>query len=312
MAADAALAGRAQRGDIAAMAMLFERHRARLYTLAMALLRDRDEAADAVQDTFVTALTHITTLRDVDAVRGWLSVILKNSCRMRLRSRRALSVGPAELTGMSSLDAGPQELLEKAATHEWIWAGISSLTDDDQLTLVLRHFSRCTSYHAIAEATGVPVGTVRSRLHRAHRRLAERLKQVDSGPLHEHRQLERERFAAWEHFYDIVLEAPEIITYERMFDPGVTVREMGVLSLGVDAWVSQERPAIELGVHAKVVGIAVAADLTVLDIDFANPPEAPDHCPAQATFVHRLQRRAYHRPRHLLPLEGAVSRAVRR
>jgi hypothetical protein len=41
-------------------------------------------------------------------------------------------------------------------------------------------------------------------------------------------------------------------------------------------------------VRAEIVGLAASRDLTVLEIDFTNPPWAPDHCPASSTFVHRL------------------------
>jgi hypothetical protein len=58
--------------------------------------------------------------------------------------------------------------------------------------------------------------------------------------------------------------------------------------VGIDTWSAHEREAIALGVRARVVGILVAADVTVLEIDFTNPPAAPYHCPPQATFVHRL------------------------
>jgi RNA polymerase sigma-70 factor (ECF subfamily) len=67
---------------------------------------------------------------------------------------------------------GPEEALEHHVMREWVWHALSSLTADEQLSVMLRHFTRCTSYAAIVRVTAVPVGTVRSRLSRASARLA--------------------------------------------------------------------------------------------------------------------------------------------
>jgi hypothetical protein len=56
----------------------------------------------------------------------------------------------------------------------------------------------------------------------------------------------------------------------------------------VKEWSAHEREAIEIGVRANIVGLVASRDFTVLDIDFANPAWAHDHCPPRSTFVHRL------------------------
>jgi RNA polymerase sigma-70 factor, ECF subfamily len=284
---DAALVVLAQRGDLAALATLFQRHRARLYAVAIGVLRDRDEAADAVQDTFITALTRISSVHDPTAIQGWLRAVMRNACRMRMRYRQPT---PMEyLPDVVDPDPDPAQLLENRYVRDWIWSCLASLNAEDRLTLLLRHFSRCASYQAIATVTAVPVGTVRSRLHRAHTRLADELRTATDA-LHDQRRLESERRAAWHDFYQVVLDAPEPRTYQRMFNADVHVRDSGGSWTGIEDWVAEERPAIELGVRAAVVGVTAAADVTVLEIDFTNPPEAPDHCPPRSTFVHRLDR----------------------
>jgi hypothetical protein len=57
---------------------------------------------------------------------------------------------------------------------------------------------------------------------------------------------------------------------------------------GIEAWAGEEREAISVGVRATIVDLLASRDITVLEIDFSNPPEWPDHCPPHATFVHRL------------------------
>lgn len=277
----------AQRGDLSSLATLFQRHRAGLYAAAVALLGDRDEAADMVQDTFVAALTHLGAVRNPAAVRGWLHTVLRNACRMRLRRvRPAVLEHAAELVDPSP---DPEQLIQDRWVRDRIWTALSTLSDEERITLVLRHFTRSGTYRDIAEVTGVPLGTVRSRLHRAHARLADALDTVRTDCGHDQRALEADRRAAWTDFYRSVHEQPEARIYRRMFAPDVTVRDIGGSWAGIDDWVAEERSAVELGVRATVIGVTACPELTVLEIDFTNPPEAPDHCPPRSTFVHRLR-----------------------
>ena len=183
------------------------------------------------------------------------------------------------------------------------------MSEEDRLTLLLRHFSRCTSYQSIAAVTGVPVGTVRSRLHRGHQRMAAAIQQMEEKVANDQHRLESERRADWENFYDLVLHRPEPATYQPLFTSQVHISECGATWSGIDNWVAAERPAIELGVRASVVGVTASADLTVLEIDFANPSEAPDHCPPHTTFVHRLDRgRTKHLAIHHLQRKPSATR----
>ena len=285
---DADLVTLAQCGDVSALATVFQRHRPMLYATAIGILADREEAADAVQDTFVTALTQITSVHDPAAIGG----------RLRGGGQRVPdAAAPTTPTPMEHLpdlvdpDLDPEQLVLGQATRDWIWSGLAALSADERLTLLLRHFSRCASYQAIAEVTAVPVGTVHgSGLHRAHTRLAHMLQQVAADAGHDQRRLEAQRLAAWQDFYDVVWQAPEPHTYRSMFQPDVQVRDDAGTWTGIEDWVAEERPAIELGVRAEVVGLTAVADLTLVEIDFTNPVEAPHHCPPRSTFVHRLRR----------------------
>jgi RNA polymerase sigma-70 factor (ECF subfamily) len=220
---DAELVALAQRGELTALATVFERHRPSLYAAAIGLLRDRDEAADAVQDTFVTALTKISSLQDPAAIRSWLRTVLQNACLMRLRQRRPVLMAevPDRVDGAVDLE----RFVEQRAARDVVWSGVDSLSEEERVTLVLRHFSRCASYQAIAEVTGVPVGTVRSRLHRAHQRLADELVTRECVPPHDQGHLECQRRAQWEVFYEGVLQAPEPRTYRPLFHDDVQVHE---------------------------------------------------------------------------------------
>src|SRR5689334_19014595 len=82
------LAASACGGDVESLAGILERYRSSLYAAAIGILKNREEALDAVQETSVIALVRIGSLRDPSVVGAWLHAILRNVCLMRLRSNR--------------------------------------------------------------------------------------------------------------------------------------------------------------------------------------------------------------------------------
>jgi RNA polymerase sigma-70 factor (ECF subfamily) len=282
---DRALAALALAGDVEALAGLFERYRPSLYAAAIRILRNRDDALDAVQETYLTALVRLDGLRDPAAVAGWLHTVLRNTCLLRLRHGRRET--PADDIEPPAAP-GPDEALDRHALRDWLWAALDRLSPEERLTLTLRHFARCHSYQAIAKVTGVPVGTVRSRLSRARSQLTTGLRDTLAASPLSHAALERTRRAQWEHFYAEVHRAPRPRTYRDTYTPDVQVTDNVGAWAGIEDWSAHEREAIQLGVRATIVGLVAGPDQTILEIDFANPDWANDHCPPRSTFVHRL------------------------
>lgn len=203
---DAALARRAQTGEVEAMAGLVERYRPSLYAVAIGLLHNREDALDAVQETFLIALVKLGLLRDPAAVGGWLHRVLRSTCLMRLRRRGRET--PADDVDVPVLMPTPEDVIDHLALRDWVWGAIGTLNPDDRVTLMLRYFSRCQSYQAIASVTGVPVGTVRSRLHRARSQLNSALASTAAGAALAHIDFEQSRRSEWEGFYAELHEAP--------------------------------------------------------------------------------------------------------
>jgi RNA polymerase sigma-70 factor (ECF subfamily) len=283
---DAALATRARAGEVEALAGLLERYRPSLYAVAISLLRSRDDALDAVQETFVVAVVKIGSLRDPNAVGGWLHRVVRNTCLMRLRhSDREI---PTDEIDVAGLVATPDDIIDQLALRDWVWAAINTLAPDDRVTVMLRYFSRCQSYQAIASVTGVPVGTVRSRLHRVRSQLGGALSNIARDAALAQVDLERSRRTEWEGFYAELHQAPVPHTYRDMYTPDVKVTDQVGRWQGVEEWSAHEREAIDIGVRANIVGLVTSRDITVLDIDFTNPTWADDHCPPRSTFVHHL------------------------
>ena len=75
-------------GDQRALGDIYERYGDRVYDLCFAMLRSGDDAADAYQDTFLTAANKLDQLRDTERLRSWLYSVARNQCRARLRARK--------------------------------------------------------------------------------------------------------------------------------------------------------------------------------------------------------------------------------
>jgi RNA polymerase sigma-70 factor (ECF subfamily) len=189
---------------------------------------------------------------------------------------------------LPAVASSPEETLEHHALREWLWTALIGLSSDDRLAVMLRYFTRCTSYRAIAAVCDVPVGTVRSRLNRARSHLAGALRRTLEASDLSHAEMERTRREEWEQFYAELHQAPVPRTYRDAYAPDVDVTDGIGRWRGLGLWCAHERDAIRLGVRATNVGLVASPDITILEVDFTNPIGAADHCPPRSTFVHRL------------------------
>ncbi|HYG67083.1 MAG TPA: sigma-70 family RNA polymerase sigma factor [Anaeromyxobacteraceae bacterium] len=173
-------AERAKDGSTAAFRELVDRTHATVFRLAAALTGDRDEAADVTQETYVRAWERIGELRDPAAASGWLFRIARNVARDRRGSwwsRIRAPLDPAAEERAAAAITAPataQERLEAAETAGAVQRALRKLPEKHRVVLQLREIEGMTE-EEIAEALGVPVGTVESRLHRARAGLARRL-----------------------------------------------------------------------------------------------------------------------------------------
>jgi RNA polymerase sigma-70 factor, ECF subfamily len=135
----------------------------RSYRLAGLILGDAGEAEDAVQDALLRAWRSVAGLRDADGFSAWFDRILVNGCRDRLRRRKTIHFIPLDTT----IDPATEvDQLRELAEHDALVAGLRMLDPDERVVVVL-HYWADLSVQDIADRTGSPVGTVKSRLHRA-------------------------------------------------------------------------------------------------------------------------------------------------
>ena len=150
---DAALAVAAAAGDRAAFAAIYDRYASRLYDFCIGMLRDRDAAADCVQDVFVTAASRLDQLREPDRLRSWLYAVARNEALARIRARRREQPSD-ELPEIVSGEPDLATLAARSELAKLIGDACGGLTDRDQLVLELS-YRQGLSGPELAEALGV-------------------------------------------------------------------------------------------------------------------------------------------------------------
>jgi RNA polymerase sigma-70 factor (ECF subfamily) len=157
------LVRRAQEGDHEAFAVLAGAAGVRLDAAARLILRDPELARDAVQDALIRAWRDLRRLRDPERIDGWLYRLTVNACLdiARRRRRRPVEVELIDLEASSVPDSAgafaDRQLLDEAL------AGL----DPDKRAVVVMHYYLGMPLPDVAASLGVPVGTVKSRLHRS-------------------------------------------------------------------------------------------------------------------------------------------------
>jgi RNA polymerase sigma-70 factor (ECF subfamily) len=146
------------------------------YNLARWLMRNEDAAADAVQDACVRALRFFGGFRGGNG-RVWLLAIVRNTCYSRLQQyggREQETEFDDEIHSHETESANPEALLEKSRNNEMLRHALEELPQALREIVVMRELEGM-SYKDIAEVSGVPLGTVMSRLARGRKRLQQLL-----------------------------------------------------------------------------------------------------------------------------------------
>lgn len=287
MDTDSDLARAARGGDVAAFAVLAERHRASMRVTAIGVLGYTDEVDDAVQDAMISAFRQVTNLREPDAAGAWLRAITRNTCRMRLRARVPAPLADPE-PWLPPVD-GPDELLDRAGTRDWVWHAIARLSDPIREVMLLRYFTGMSTYEQIAQLCGIRVDTVGSRLRDGRRILARALRDTAGDAF---RAADAEagarRREAEQHFAMLHTGGYHRII-EDWFRPDSSVVFMG--------WLRGDRAtARDMIDRTMGAGVTVALhdavgsrDVLLWEGDFINPSSDPDHCPPGFAWLLRLR-----------------------
>lgn len=175
---DGELVELAQQGQRSAFENLFQRHRNRIYTVALGIVGNPTDAKDVVQETYLKAYLKLPRLNKDGAVAAYLCRTASNAAIDVIRSRRTSTSMTADDDGyllpLPSTDPEPGAILEKQLTHRALMDAVLELPDEHRLVIVLHHLEG-QPVDQIAKRLRIPVGTVKSRLGRAREVLRRRM-----------------------------------------------------------------------------------------------------------------------------------------
>lgn len=160
-------------GDAEAFGTLVERHERRMYNLALRMTGREEDARDATQEAFLTALRKLSSFRGEAAFTTWMHRVTVNACYDLLRKRRR---APLLDRGQDERERGPEpppapDHAESSDLSMDVQRALLEVPEDFRTVMIL-HDVQDLPYEQVAAIVGVPVGTVKSRLHRGRVALA--------------------------------------------------------------------------------------------------------------------------------------------
>lgn len=168
-------------GSPDAFGRLVEKYQDRLYNTMLHMVGDSDETFDVVQEAFFQAYLALRSFQGGSAFYTWLYRIAFNVAATHHRRKKPIqSIDRLrQELGQENPDPGesPARGAEREEERQQVRDAIASLNDDHRAILVLRDLDQC-SYEEIAQILQIPLGTVRSRLHRARLELHDKLKSL--------------------------------------------------------------------------------------------------------------------------------------
>jgi len=164
-----------QRGEAEAFRALFERHKDKVYSIALRYSGDPAVAQDIAQETFLKLFVGLKIFRADSEFSSWLYRVVVNSCLDQKRKIRRLRPLLDEVLAMlPAPDINAFDQIARAELSAHLQTILSDLPDEQRMLLVLR-YTQALAYDEIGRILGVASGTIASRLNRIHRKLERRL-----------------------------------------------------------------------------------------------------------------------------------------
>lgn len=170
--------------ETAAFGELVQRYQNRLYGALVHMLGSTEDARDVAQEAFVLAFQKLTTFRGDAQFYSWLFRIAMNAAVNFRRKNRSLGLSidaSKERTGSEPLDlnrdARPEQPLELAERQRIVRDALAQMTEEFRDALVLADMEEL-SYEEISQVLQIPIGTVRSRIHRGRAELRDKLRRL--------------------------------------------------------------------------------------------------------------------------------------
>lgn len=180
-------------GDRAALGQLLEMHQNRLFSIALRMVSNRDDAAEVTQDAMLKIVQHIDTFRSEAQITTWMTRIVMNQAITRLRRRKLRDHASLDTTRATHPDSdqasslrkvledhrelGPEQRVQDSEMVNQLLSAIDRLDTDFRAVLVLRDLEEM-DYQQIADTLEIKVGTVKSRLFRARLALRQEMQKI--------------------------------------------------------------------------------------------------------------------------------------
>lgn len=175
-------------GDENAFAELVETHQKMVFNVALRYVRNYDDASDITQEVFIKAYRSIDSFKGKAQISTWLYRITVNFCTDFARKNKLYYKNTVELESeneegeltelpLPDMSYNPESKLESKELHDALLMAIDSLPKDARDIIIMRDINDM-SYNEIADALGIELGTVRSRLARARMRLRNKLVKI--------------------------------------------------------------------------------------------------------------------------------------
>lgn len=276
----------ALQGDSNAFGTLFQWYGPRLHAHAVRICGYTPLAHDAVQETFISAFIHYTSLRDTSSFYPWLKKILINHCLHLLRKERSVRFGETIEKNDAVILQSIEESFERSANNQQMFEAMNQLSDELRSCVMLRYFSNYSTYEEIAQMLAIPVGTVRSRLAAAREKLIayyhrsvdasdSAIKEAEQWSSYYHRLCDK-LYHDWENRKEFI----------EHFDPMLNIRfTSGKLAQGRTLFEKEIYEDLHFGTFFKVNTITSSGNISVIEGSTNNPPEYADRCPPSSVLI---------------------------
>ena len=276
----------ALQGDANAFGTLFQWYGPRLQAHAVRICGNTPLAKDAVQETFISAFIHYSTLRDASSFYPWLKKILTNHCLHLLRKERSMAVGRNIQKKDSVILQSIEENLERSASKQQMFEAMNNLSEELRSCVLLRYFSNYSTYEEIAQMLAIPIGTVRSRLAAAREKLLAYYKRSIDASDDAIKQAEQ-----WSNYYyrlcnKLYHDWENRKEFIEHFDPMLNLRfTSGKLAQGRTLFEKEVADDLNHGTFFKASTITSSGNISVIEGFTNNPPEFPDRCPPSSVLI---------------------------
>lgn len=169
-----------RKGDVSAFAVLIEKYQSMVYSLALKLLKNTEDAEEMAQDTFIKAFQKLDMYEGKSKYSTWLYSITYNACISELRKRR-IHFSSLEDQHFSDQDEMKMHSYfsenKKEDQERYLTIALGKLPEDDQVLVILYYYEN-QSMDEISMITGLTVSNIKVKIHRARKRMYELLHEL--------------------------------------------------------------------------------------------------------------------------------------